>query len=366
MDLAVIIVCIHEGDFLRQTLSRSRRALPDAKFCVVYVNEDVETKAVCEALRVFTTISMPAETLLSNNATYNVSAFVRTAQLRMKEMLKKPMWTILTRPQVILDSNLAAMDYSQLDTKNVYGSFFDPILNHTDLLRFQAKEPTAAEVREFVPVREFLLTYGAKDYPSWSKTAAEGTEEFLGQFTFQYMLQLKLGHLGELNEDKEVRTSKRWEERHRLQHAPPIRVAPVHAGAAQQKEEEKKETQKINIEDKSIQKINIEEKQSDDKSIQKINIEEKKSDDKSVIEKKSDDKSDTKTFDKKSKLARMFQSPESKLSADSLLMSTARKEVDQQNIVQPKEADEEKVLSKSSPKVSDKKKNPFQVVLDKV
>jgi len=333
MDLAVIIVCIHEGDFLRQTLSRSRRALPDAKFCVVYVNEDVETKAICEALRVFTTVSMPAETLLINSATYNVSAFIRTAQLRMKEMLQKPVWTIITRPQVILDSNLAAMDYSQLDTSNVYGSFFDPILNHTDLLRFQATEPTAAEVREFVPTREFLLSFGAKDYPSWSKSAREATEEYLGQFTFQYMLQLKLGHLGPLNDDAEVRLSKRWEERHRVITAPPVRVAPVHAGAAQQKEEEKKESQKI----------------PDSKLKVKPEI----------------SKQDAKT--KNSKLSKMFQPVDTK--SDGSTMSTARKEVDQQNIVQAIELDqkpEEKVETKSITKPLQKKKNTFQVNLDKV
>ena len=337
MDLAVIIVCIHEGDFLRQTLSRSRRALPDAKFCVVYVNEDVETKAICEALRVYTTVSMPAETLLVNNATYNVSAFIRTAQLRMKEMLQKPVWTIITRPQVILDSNLAAMDYSQLETANVYGSFFDPILNHTDLLRFQAKEPTAAEVREFVPTREFLLSFGAKDYPSWSTSAREATEEFLGQFTFQYMLQLKLGHLGPLNDDAEVRLSKRWEERHRVITAPPVRVAPVHAGAAQQKEEEKKESQKIP------------EKKEEEKK------EEKKEE-----EKKEEPK-------KNSKLSKMFQ-PVDK--SDGSTMSTARKEVDQQNILQAKELPkpEEKAETKdvAIAKPLQKKKNPFQVNLDKV
>lgn len=340
MDLAVIIVCIHEGDFLRQTLSRSRRALPDAKFCVVYVNEDVETKAICEALRVYTTVSMPAETLLLNNATYNVSAFIRTAQLRMKEMLQKPVWTIVTRPQVILDSNLAAMDYSQLDTKNVYGSFFDPILNHTDLLRFQAKEPTAAEVREYVPTREFLLSYGAKDYPSWSQTAKEATEEFLGQFTFQYMLQLKLGHLGPLNDDAEVRLSKRWEERHRVITAPPVRVAPVHAGAAQQKEEEKKESQKIPDESK-------------------------KEEPKKVEPVKPESREDAKP--KNSKLSKMFQPVDTK--SDGPTMSTARKEVDQQNIVQAKELDqkpEEKVETKVITKPLQKKKNPFQVNLDKV
>ena len=338
MDLAVIIVCIHEGDFLRQTLSRSRRALPDAKFCVVYVNEDVETKAICEALRVYTTVSMPAETLLINNATYNVSAFIRTAQLRMKEMLQKPVWTIITRPQVILDSNLAAMDYSQLDTSNVYGSFFDPILNHTDLLRFQAMEPTAAEVREYVPTREFLLSFGAKDYPSWSKSAREATEEYLGQFTFQYMLQLKLGHLGPLNDDAEVRLSKRWEERHRVVTAPPVRVAPVHAGAAQQKEEEKKESQKIP---------------------------EKKEETKIDSETQTDSKEHAKP--KNSKLSKMFQPVDTK--SDGALMSTARKEVDQQNIVQAKELEqkpEDKVETKSVTKPLQKKKNPFLVNLDKV
>jgi len=319
MDLAVIIVCINEADFLRQTLPRSRRALPDAKFCVVYLNEDSETKAVCEALRIYTTVSMPSSTLTLNGAKHNVSAFVRTAQLRMKEMLKKPVWTIITRPQVILDSNLAALDYALLDKTNVYGSFLEPIQSHTDLLRFQATEPSAAEVRESVPRREFLLSFGAKDFPSWSSSAAEATDEFLGQFTFQYMMQLKLGHLGALYEDEEGRVSKRWEERHRASVVPPVRIAPVHAGATQQREEEKK------------QHTMFSERESRPKLAQ---------------------------LDPGKKLARMFQATGAPSIDSQGTMATARKEVDEQNIVQPKEG----TLVGGTKHFGDarKKANPFQ------
>jgi len=337
MELAVIIVCINESDFLRQTLPRSRRALPDAKFCFVYANEDAETKAICEALRVHSTVSMPLDTLLLNQAKYNVSAFVRTAQLRMKEMLQKPTWTILTRPQVILDASLATLDYDQLDKTNVYGSFFSPILNHTDLLRFQAEEPTAAEVREHVPTREFLLTHAAKDFPSWSRTATDATEEFLSQFTFQYMLQLKLGHLGELNEDAEGRVSKRWEERHRLSVAPTpqVRIAPVHAGATQQRDEDKK-----------IGGVHPQREEGP---------------------KPADFRPAAAAADAKpkpSKLSRMFQAVSL---PDAGHMSTARKEVDEQNISQPqKETAPPSAASKFNKSQSRTKINPFKAQLDPV
>jgi hypothetical protein len=321
MDLAVIIVCIKEGDFLRQTLTRSRRALPDAKFCIVHLNEDAETKAICEALRVYTTVSLPESILTLNDAQFNIAPFVKTAQIRMKEMLKIPTWTIITRPQIILDANLALLDYSKLDTNNVYGCFLDSIQNHTELLRFQANEPSAAQVREQTPCREFLLVHQPKDFPNWSKSAYEATEEFLGQFTFQYMLQLKLGHLGTINEDKEGRVTARWEERHRVPAPPPVKIAPVHAGATQQKEQEKKSAQK------EIQKVVEEQKPKQEKS---------------------------------SKLSKMFLSSDL---SDSSTMSTARKEVDEQNIFKQEEP---KSMSQENKLESKKKSNPFKVPLDKV
>jgi hypothetical protein len=142
--------------------------------------------------------------------------------------------------------------------------------------------------------------------------------------------------------------SKRWEERHRVVTAPPVRVAPVHAGAAQQKEEEKKESQKIP------------EKKEETKIDSKVEVK---------PEVKPETKTDSKEHakPKNSKLSKMFQPVDTK--SDGALMSTARKEVDQQNIVQAKELEqkpEEKVETKSVTKPLQKKKNPFQVNLDKV
>ena len=246
--LAVIVVCVGEADFLRQTLPRSRRALPDAKFVVVTLTTDTETLTIANAMKVWATVSLPPEVLTKNGAKNNVAALVRAGQLRVAEGFGNKVWTILTRPQVVLDPNIGGIDFASLDTNGVYGSFFHEIHTQTELLRFQLPDVTSAEVREHTPTREFLMYYGSDaKYPRWADTAAEATDEFVGEFVFQYMLQIKLGHLGGVGDDAEERVTRRWEERARTT-AAPVRIAPVHPGASQKKDEERKAEEEKRVE----------------------------------------------------------------------------------------------------------------------
>jgi hypothetical protein len=233
-DLVVVIVSVREGDFLRHTLPRSKRALPDSKFVVVHLSDDHETASICSALKVYSTVAVAPDALTRNGAKFNVSALISAGQTRVHETLRDQ-WIVLTRPQVVLDASLAALSTSSLDKKNCYGSFFEEVKTQTDLLRFQSKEPSASEVRNATPTRAFLLFYGTQKWPSWSKSAAEGEDEFLSKFPFQFMIQMKLAYMGSLEEDLEGRESRRWEERHKPT-ADAVKIAPVHPGATQNKE----------------------------------------------------------------------------------------------------------------------------------
>jgi hypothetical protein len=67
MQNVVVVVCINEADFLRASLPRSRRALPDAKFIVVTTEDDSETKSIASALRV-QVVTLPKSELTKNGA----------------------------------------------------------------------------------------------------------------------------------------------------------------------------------------------------------------------------------------------------------------------------------------------------------
>ena len=239
-DLAIVIVSVREADFLRQTLPRCKRNLPDSKFVVVHLSDDAESASISAALKVYSTVSVAPDVLTRNGATFNVSALISAGIQRVRETLKDN-WIVLTRPQVVLESTIGAFDFRGLDEKACYGSFFEELDNQNALLRFSAKEPTASEVRDAnaTPSREFLM-FKSQAWPSYSKTAAEGLDEFLSKFAFQFMVQLKQAHLGKVGEDAEGRKSQRWDQRH-LPNTQPVRIAPVHPGANQQKEAEKKE-----------------------------------------------------------------------------------------------------------------------------
>jgi len=221
----VIIVCIQQSDFLRVTFPRSKRSLPDAKFTVLTSNEDSETITVCNGLQI-PVIQISKELLTFNGAQFNFSAlgsYAHTYSLASSPANQKP-WTLLTRANVVLDAKLAALDFLRMDPQSLYGCGLQSITTTQELVTFQCKEPSPSEVREIVPGVEFLLWKNGGKFSVWSSCAKEALHDFTKSFETQYIVQLKLAHLGEIGEDVEERKSARWGEIRKT------RVEPVHAG----------------------------------------------------------------------------------------------------------------------------------------
>ena len=80
MQVFVIVVSIDESDFLRASLPRTRRAMPEAKVIVVTTEDDAETKAISSALRV-QVVALPRSELTKNDALFNFAAFARAGQM---------------------------------------------------------------------------------------------------------------------------------------------------------------------------------------------------------------------------------------------------------------------------------------------
>ena len=221
----VIIVCIQQSDFLRVTFPRSKRSLPDAKFTVLTSNEDSETITVCNGLQI-PVIQISKELLTFNGAQFNFSAlgsYAHTYSLASSPANQKP-WTLLTRANIVLDAKLAALDFLHMDPQSLYGCGLQSITTTQELVTFQCKEPTPSEVREIVPGVEFLLWKNGGKFSVWSSCVKEALHDFTKSFETQYIVQLKLAHLGEIGEDVEERKSARWGEIRKT------RVEPVHAG----------------------------------------------------------------------------------------------------------------------------------------
>jgi hypothetical protein len=220
MQNVVIVVSINEADFLRATLPRSRRALPDAKFIVVTTDSDTETKSIASALRV-QVVELPKEELTKNDADFNFAAFVRAGQLAAKEATKIPFWMIVTRAQVIMDPSIGNLNFTGLEKDSVYGCATHCVHTGPDLVKYIVQEPSAEEVRTLAPDETFLMTYSeAALFPVWSKDTAEATDTFLTNFVSQYMIQKKLALLGMPYRD--ARICAKWGV------VEQVRIAPVH------------------------------------------------------------------------------------------------------------------------------------------
>ena len=89
MQLAVVILSINEADFLRVTLPRTRRALPDAKIFVVSPVDDGESQAVATALRA-QTLAVSRDLLTANGAKFNYAGLVRHGQEHVQNIIKGP------------------------------------------------------------------------------------------------------------------------------------------------------------------------------------------------------------------------------------------------------------------------------------
>jgi len=220
MQNVVIVVSLNEADFLRASLPRSRRAMPDAKFIVVTSVDDEETKSIAAALRV-QVVTLPKQELSKNSAVFNFSAFARAGQLAAQAGSKIPFWMIVTRPHVVIDASLSNLPFLSLERDAVYGCSVMPIKTGADLVKYVVQEPSAGEVRLLSPTETFLMTHStAPLFPVWSQDTASATDLFLTNFVSKYMIQKKLAFLGDLYRD--VRTSSKWGV------VETVRIAPVH------------------------------------------------------------------------------------------------------------------------------------------
>ena len=226
MQLAVVILSINEADFLRVTLPRTRRALPDAKLFVVSPVDDGESQAVATALRA-QTLAVPRDLLTANGAKFNYAGLVRHGQEHVQTVVKGPTWIIFTRAQVVLDSCLTAIELTDLDQSAVYGCGFKEVPNAAALMSFAAEEPSAEEVRRLVPTSQFLMSFSqGPKFDVSSDTTHDGVTRFLNNFESKYMIQKKFAHMGPLNLDVDGRVSNRLGDPRSK-----VRIEPVHAGA---------------------------------------------------------------------------------------------------------------------------------------
>lgn len=220
MQCTILIPTVNEADFLRATLPRTRRAMPDAKIIVITTEEDSETKSIAAALRVQCK-TIPRSDLTKNDAEFNFSALVRAGQIAAKEESKVPFWFLLTRPHVVIDASISNLELSRLEADAVYGCATHEVLTVPELAKYQTTEPSSEEVRVLVPSEVFLLTHSnASLFPIWSKNTEDGLESFLSNFLSRYMIQKKLAHLGRYY--RNARFSQRWGVIEQ------IRITPVH------------------------------------------------------------------------------------------------------------------------------------------
>lgn len=239
MQLAVVILSTHEGDYLRVSLPRTRRALPDAKLFVVTPIDDGESQAIATAMRA-QTISVPKETYTKDNSTFNYAGLAKLGQEHALNAIKGPCWTIVTRAQICLDESIAQIDLTSLDQEAVYGTGVKEVLSNANLITFKCEEPNSEEVRKLIPDSNFLMSYGhGPKFDVWSANTKEAVTRFLNNFGSKYMIQKKLAHLGLLNADIDQRNTHRWGDPRSK-----VRIAPVHPGTVEKETKPKEETTK--------------------------------------------------------------------------------------------------------------------------
>lgn len=220
MHLAVAIFSFDAADYLRTSLPRCRRSLPDATFWVVTHKQDTETIASAAALRTQTLLVDKGETYGS------VCRKLREAVL---QALKAPTWICTTNATVVIDPMLSAIDFAQLQTDSLYGCAVSAVENVHDLSRYTAKEPDVSEVRELRPTHNFYLyhTSVAHKFSDSIRGTRLAFEDFRDKFTDKFMIQLKLAHLGAVDADLDKRVTGRWG----VVNAGP-RITPVHPAAS--------------------------------------------------------------------------------------------------------------------------------------
>jgi hypothetical protein len=223
MQLAVVILSTQEGDYLRVSLPRTRRALPEAKIFVVTPIDDGESQAIATAMRA-QTISVPKETYTKDDALFNYAALAKLGQEHAVNAIKGPCWIITTRAQICIDESINQIDLTSLDQEAVYGTGVKEVLSNANLITFKCEEPSSEEVRKLIPDSNFLMSFGhGPKFDAWSSNTTEAVTRYLNNFSSKYMIQKKLAHLGLLNADIDLRNTHRWGDPRSK-----VRIAPVH------------------------------------------------------------------------------------------------------------------------------------------
>lgn len=232
--LSVVVLAFHDSaDVLKETLQKSRASLPSCKFYIATSSEDREIIALCQALAL-TCIQFTRDVMAKDGAVFNYAGIARACIAFIKNDIKRDQWILLTRPQVVLSSNLVDIDLSTLAKDSLYGCGLKEIYTREELAAYNPEVPSASEVRELVPSSEFLLAFSDPPrFDAGSMDTASAVARYSACFVARYMIHLKLAHLGPLNADSDVRrTLGRWG------HVPTtkLRIEPVHAYAIQQQE----------------------------------------------------------------------------------------------------------------------------------
>jgi hypothetical protein len=234
-ELSVIVIAFHQCvDVLKRTLPASKAALPRSRFFVATSTEDKEVLALCNALNV-ETIQFGKEVINKDGAVFNFAGIARSSMTFVKTVMKKDLWILITRPQVMLDSRLSELDFKSLAKDSLYGCGIKEVLSAEELASFKPSEPSSLEVRDLVPTSSFLLSFSAPPrFDAWSTDTQSGVHRFSACFVAKYMIHLNIAYLGirKQNDDSKVsigvwghtKTDK-------------LRIEPVHAFAAQQEEE---------------------------------------------------------------------------------------------------------------------------------
>lgn len=236
MQLAIVILSTYEGDYLRVSLPRTKRALPDAKIFVVTPVDDGESQAIATAMRA-QTISVPKETFTKDNAVFNFAGLTKLGQEHAQNNIKAPCWIVVTRAQICLDESIGNIDLTSLETDAVYGAGVKEVISNAALVTFKCEEPSAEEVRTLIPDCNFLMSYSnGPKFDAWSTNTNDGVTRFLNNFGSKYMIQKKMAHLGLLNADIDERNTHRWGDPRAK-----VRITPVHPATAAKTEQPKEE-----------------------------------------------------------------------------------------------------------------------------
>ena len=243
MSVSFLILANKGADWLRHTLPRTKKAFPASEIVVVTTSDDQQTIALASAFKTVL-VTVDPSVVTANESKFNYAALVRAGQAKLLDM--KAEWIIATRANVAVDESIAAINVANLDKTAVYGCFFTAFDKPVDLLRYVGQIPSSSDVRNFVPRSEFMMFHTASGnrFGMWSPDTKTGEDDFSSKFTMQYMIQTKLAHLGTLARDTDVRTSPEWVSADKAPH-----IAPVHPGAIENKEAEKREAEKAEKEE---------------------------------------------------------------------------------------------------------------------